>query len=103
MLWRPDATQTASLTFAGAGAASQKVQWPAGEATLPWPNGVPVVAGSEYRVSWDGKPQPTKLTFTTLTTQPTTTQAVAESLIENKCDNQLEALIETVPPDSPAS
>jgi hypothetical protein len=41
------------------------------------------------------------MTFVTLPTVPTDLTSVARALIEQKCDNQLELLIQTVPEADP--
>ena len=100
MLWRPDATAGGKLTLTAANGATQTADWPAGEATLAWPSQVPIQDGAEYRLDMDGANEPTKLSFATLASVPTDVKAVAESLIEKKCDNQLDLLIGTVPAET---
>ena len=95
-LWRADATRPVSLTVARTGGPTQKVAWPAGQATLGWPAAVPIADGAEYRLSWDGAPAPTSLRFKTLSAKPTGIENTASSLITNQCDAQLDLLIETV-------
>jgi hypothetical protein len=97
MLWRPSAAEAVTLTVAGAGGPAQTASWPAGQTTLAWPSSIPVTSGTEYQLSWPGNATPTKLTFATLPTVPTDITSVAQSLIEQKCENQLELLIQTVP------
>ena len=99
MLWRANATRAAMLTINRAGA-KQETQWAAGQATLAWPSGVPIVPGAEYQLSLAGA-APTHMTFVTLPTVPTDLTSVASALIEQKCDNQLELLIQTVPEVNP--
>jgi len=102
-LWRPDAAEPLSVTLSQAGGASQTTLWPAGQATLAWPATLPVVAGAEYRISWDGKAEPTSLTFVPLASEPTDLTSVAQALIEQDCKNQLDLLIETVPAETAAA
>ncbi len=97
MLWRPEADQAVTLTVAGAGGTRHNVQWPAGEATLPWPAQVPITAGGEYQLNWTGAPEPTRLTFATLQREPTDLTSVAQALVSENCQNQLDLLIETAP------
>jgi hypothetical protein len=100
MLWRANATRAAMLTINQAGS-KQNTQWAAGQATLAWPSGVPIVPGAEYQLSLaDGAP--TRMTFVTLPNVPTDLTSVARALIEQKCDNQLELLIQTVPEADPS-
>ena len=100
MLWRPSAAEAVTVTLAGSGGATQTAEWPAGQTTLAWPASLPVTAGTEYSLSWPGNSIPTKLTFATLPTVPTDITSVAQALIEQKCENQLDLLIETVPSQS---
>lgn len=100
MLWRANATRAAMLTIEQGGS-KQNTQWAAGQATLAWPSGVAIVPGAEYQLSLaDGAPA--RMTFATLPTVPTDLTSVASALIEQKCDNQLELLIQTVPEINPA-
>jgi hypothetical protein len=97
MLWRPEATDSVEMKIARAGGAAQAVEWPAGQATLAWPEALPIAPNTDYEVTWQGKTEATHLTFTTLATTPTDIKSVAEALISQKCENQLNVLIETVP------
>ena len=97
MLWRSNAAQTATLTVAQAGGATQTAQWPAGQATLAWPSSVPIAANTDYQISLTGDAKPAHLTFTTLASVPTDLTSVAQALITEKCENQLDLLIQTVP------
>ncbi|MDB5697210.1 MAG: hypothetical protein JWN69_14 [Alphaproteobacteria bacterium] len=99
MLWRANATRAATLTI-NQGSSKQSAQWPAGQATLAWPTAVPIVAGAEYQLSL-ADAAPSRITFATLATMPTDLTSVATALIEQKCDNQLELLIQTVPEANP--
>lgn len=100
MLWRANATRAAMLTIEQGGS-KQNTQWAAGQSTLAWPNGVAIVPGAEYQLSLAGG-APARMTFATLPTVPTDLTSVASALIEQKCDNQLELLIQTVPEINPA-
>jgi hypothetical protein len=94
-LWRPEAGETVTLSIQPAAGAPQRVEWPAGQATLAWPSALRLQEGSEYRLSWDGNSDPTRLRFKTLRSQPADVQEVASALIENGCEAQLDLLIET--------
>ena len=100
-LWRPDATQAASLTITGPGGESQTIDWPAGQAVISWPASVGIADGGEYRLRQAGVAVPTRITFQTLTTQPTDLQAVAQALIANDCAEQLNVLVETTEDGAP--
>jgi len=95
-LWRADATKPVTLTIGRDGGASQKVAWPAGQATMSWPAGLAIADGSQYSLSWEGAAAPTRLKFKTLSNKPSGLEDMASSLIMNQCDAQLDLLIETV-------
>ena len=95
-LWRPDATKTAKLTVRNSNGTTQAVDWPAGQTVLAWPSGVPIDGGVEYSVDLEGA-EATKLVFAPLATVPTDLNGVAEALIENQCETQLDLLIATIP------
>lgn len=97
-LWRPDASDTVTLSIApvgGGGATS--IEWPAGEPTLAWPAALPVRSGADYQLRWDGAAQPVRIRFRTIDETPTDRLQVANVLIENGCDTQLDLLVETAP------
>jgi len=100
MLWRADSNKAVTLKVARPGQAPVTEQWAAGESTIAWPAGVAIVPGGEYDLSWDGEPQPTKLSFATLQPVPADIPSVAQALITNHCDNQLNLLLETVPSEA---
>jgi hypothetical protein len=95
-LWRADPAATATLIVAGAGAASRRLTWPAGAATLDWPDDLAVTDGAEYRLSWPGAPAPTTIRFRTLPQRPAGLEATASMLIAAQCSAQLDLLIDTV-------
>ena len=100
-LWRPDATQTVNLTITGPGGESQTIEWPAGQSVLAWPSSVGIADGREYRLRQAGVAVPTRITFQALDTQPTDIQAVAQALIANQCNDQLNVLVETTGDSAP--
>lgn len=100
MLWRPDAGVPTTLTITPPGGRPRNVQWPAGQATIAWPSGLPIVSGGAYSFGQAGVAVPVQITFRTLRTEPTDLQAVAAALIENGCQEQLEVLVETQPDQS---
>ena len=101
MLWRPDAGVPTTLTITPPGGGPRTAQWPAGQATLAWPSGLPIVNGAAYSFSQPGVAVPVQIIFRTLGTEPTNLQAVAAALIENGCQEQLDVLVETQPDLSP--
>jgi hypothetical protein len=96
-LWRPDASETIALSVAGPGGAPRSVRWPAGQTTLELPVGGPVANGASYTFSQPGVAVPTRITFRTLAQEPTDLEEVAEGLIANGCQDQLDVLIESQP------
>lgn len=99
MLWRPDASTPARLTIAGPGA-PRTLQWPAGQPTRAWPRGGAIANGETYSFSQPGVSVPTRITFRVLNTPLTDVQGVAEALIANGCEGQLEILVESQPDQS---
>ena len=97
MLWRADATQAATLTITGAGAPPRNVRWAAGQSTVAWPAALPIANNSTFSVVQSGVAVPTELTFKTLGQEPVDLQHVAEALIANGCQGQLDVLVESQP------
>ena len=97
MLWRPDSSAQTTLTITPPGGTAQALRWPANQATIAWPSGTQIVNGGAYSFAEPGVAVPTRITFRTLTTEPTDLQAVAAALIENGCQDQLDVLVETQP------
>jgi len=97
MLWRPDASVPVTLTVTPPGGSPRNVQWPAGQTTLAWPSAVPIVNGGAYTFRQPGVAVPTQITLRTLQSAPADLSAVAQALIDNGCQDQLDLLIETQP------
>ena len=97
MLWRADSSQPATLSISGPAGASRTIQWPAGRATLSWPADLPIASGSAYRISQSGNPVPSTITFRALNNAPSDMPAVAEALIRNGCQEQLDLLVDSAP------
>ena len=95
-LWRSDATKPVTLNIMRDGGGSQKVSWPAGQSTVAWPSELAISDSVQYSLTWDGAAAPTRLKFRTLPNKPSGLEDMASSLIINKCDAQLDLLIETV-------
>ena len=98
MLWRPDTSQASTLAISGPGGASRQLSWPAGAATLAWPSDLPIADGGEYQLRTAGVAVPSTVTFQTLSAPPADLAAVAEALIANGCQGQLDLLVDTAPP-----
>lgn len=95
-LWRPDASQTASLAISGPRGAARTVEWPAGRTTLAWPSDLPIASG-EYQLAQQGVAVPTRISFRPLNAAPSDMQGVAEALIRNGCQEQLDLLVDSAP------
>jgi hypothetical protein len=109
-LWRPDISKPATVTATavGAGGASGTISFGQGEAVAGWPAGLPVANGARYRLSWAGLGQPIEIGFSLLDGATGGLESMAATLIERKCEAQLNLLVETVAlpdpaPDAPAS
>lgn len=100
MLWRPDASAPVRLTVAGPGGAPRTVPWPAGQPTRSWPRGAALANGATYSFSQPDVAVPTRITFRILTTPLNDVQGVAEALIANGCEGQLDVLVESQPDQS---
>lgn len=97
-LWRPDASQTATLAISGPRGAARTVEWPAGRTTMAWPSDLPI-AGGEYQLAQQGVAVPSRISFRTLNAAPSDMQGVAEALIRNGCQEQLDLLVDSAPAD----
>lgn len=96
MLWRPDASEATTLSIQGPNG-SQNVTWGAGHATVAWPASLPIANGADYQLSASGVAVPTRIRFKTLASEPSDVQGVAQALIANGCQEQLDLLIESAP------
>ncbi|MEO7827286.1 MAG: hypothetical protein ABIR60_09120, partial [Allosphingosinicella sp.] len=68
----------------------------AGSSTLAWPSDLPVADGAEYRLSRSGGSATTSLRFRTVPATPAGLEDMAQTLIRNQCDAQLDLFIDTV-------
>jgi hypothetical protein len=96
-LWRADSGRTETLTITGPDGRAQTVQWPAGQAMLDWPVSVALANNAEYQLRLSSAPVPSRIRVKTLDTPPQSVQAVAESLIRNECNEQLDLLVAAQP------
>lgn len=95
-LWRADPTEALTLNIGGPGGRTERVSWQPGSSTLAWPSDLPVADGAEYRLSWSGGTLPTALRFRTIPARPAGLEDMAQTLIRNQCDAQLDLFIDTV-------
>lgn len=102
-LWRPDSLEAVTLTATpAAGGKSGPIKFGAGEATAAWPANLPVVDGGAYRLGWPGVSQPVAIRFAVMDSASEGLEDTAATLIERKCDAQLDLLVETVALPDPA-
>jgi hypothetical protein len=94
-LWRADPGKAATLTIAGPGGRRRQVDWQPGSSTVAWPADLPVSEGAEYRLSGGGSP-PSTIRFRAMGSRPAGLEDMAQTLIRNRCDAQLDLFIDTV-------
>ncbi len=96
ILWRADAAGPLTLNIGGPGGRSKQLSWQPGSSTLAWPSDLPVADGAEYRLSWSGGTVPTALRFRSVPARPGGIEDIAQTLIRNQCEAQLDLFIDTV-------
>jgi hypothetical protein len=94
-LWRPEAESAVTLTLAAPAGTTQTVEWAAEKDELAWPASVPVSQEGEYRLTWTGNDDPTRLRFVTLASVPNDADGLAKAFIDNGCQSQLDLFIES--------
>jgi hypothetical protein len=94
-LWRqhPDTGQTLMLDD-GQGK-TVRLPWPQGASTLAWPAAIPVVAGRSYTITIDGG-APVAIRVAVLASRPGGPREIAQALLHDGCQNQLDTLVETL-------
>ena len=95
-LWRADPGEAATLSIAGANGRTKRLPWPRGSSTLAWPSDLAVTEGAEYRLSGAGAAAPATIRFRTMGDRPAGLEDMAQTLIRNQCDAQLDLFIDTV-------
>jgi hypothetical protein len=96
-LWRGDANEAMRVTLASTGGAERTVDWAAGQDVLDWPKDLPVTSGAAYEVRVSGSVDTSRLVFASVGQAPQDEAGLAGALIAQGCQNQLDALLETVP------
>ena len=96
-LWRPDHGAATRLSIRGPGGASQQATWPAGAATLAWPSSMPIANNASYELAQAGTAVPTRVQVKLIGPVSTEYQAMADSLIRNGCQQQLDLLVDSLP------
>jgi len=102
MLWRPDASAPVRFTIAGPGG-PQTLNWAANEPTAAMPQAAPVANGATYTFTQPGVAVPVTITFRVLSSEPRDVGEVAEALISNGCQGQLDVLVESQPQQTAGS
>jgi hypothetical protein len=92
-LWRPEADSAVKLTIAAPAGGMQTVEWAAERDELSWPASLPLGTG-EYRLTWTGNDDPTRLRFVTLASVPDDADGLAKAFIDHGCQSQLDLFIE---------
>jgi hypothetical protein len=95
-LWRADSAKATSLSIGGAAGRTKQLSWPPGSSTLAWPSDLPVTDGAFYRLERSGGAGWTGIRFRTMPATPAGLEDMAQTLIRNRCEAQLDHFIETV-------
>ena len=104
-IWRAEAAEPATVTVTRlSDGKAETVGWLRGQSTRAWPESLPVNNGAAFRLTWPGQTQPTELKFAVLGPNPQGgLENMAQALIKNGCEAQLDLLIETVAIPEPAA
>lgn len=92
-LWRPESGDATKLTITPASGAPATVDWPAGKATADWPASMKVAAGAEYKLALADRGTES-VTFVMIPAAPKDPVDVAQMLVDNGCQNQLDVLVD---------
>lgn len=95
-LWRPDPSSAARVSIRGSGRNAQ-INWPAGQSTIAWPGAVPITNNGAYEISQVGTAVPTAVTVKVIGPVSTDFQQIAQTLISNGCQQQLDLLVDSLP------
>jgi hypothetical protein len=101
MLWRANASVPLRLTVSGPGG-TRRLNWAANEPTAAFP-GAPIANGATYTFTEPGVAVPVTITFRLLGSEPHDVQGVAQALIANGCQGQLDVLVESQPQQTAAN
>jgi hypothetical protein len=93
-LWRADPAQPASTTLTDATGATATIDWRAGQATAAWPMTVPAASGA-YTITGAAGTPAKSMTVVKLDSDPQDINALAAILVQNKCEAQLDLLLQT--------
>lgn len=103
MAWRPDMKGDASTAISDPdNGASGALNWKDGSRLKSWPvETAPLSNGATYHVTSPGSAQPVHVTFMLIDNPPSEIDALVETLIAKGCQNQVDAIVDTVS-DEPA-
>lgn len=93
-LWRPDEQSETQVTITGKGVKPATLRWPKGEATLAWPQALPLADAAVYRLRTSGQKTAGEWTIATVGNVPADRAATAEALLKRGCNAQLDQLVE---------
>lgn len=93
-LWRPESDAEVKINIRSADGKSQDLDWAAGKASAMWPTAVPIASGGQYQLEWPETGDKSNVTFVTVPSAPTDLVSVAQVLIENGCQHQLDLLVD---------
>jgi hypothetical protein len=102
MLWRPDASAPVRFTVSGPGG-TRTLNWAANEPITAWPGGAPITNGATYTITQPGVAVPVTITFRVLSSELRDVAGVAQALIANGCQGQLDVLVESQPQQTAGS
>jgi hypothetical protein len=95
-LWRSSIDKGGDATIVTDGGANAKLSWIKGQSTQPWPASVPIRNGASYRIGGvDAATAATTITLHVLKAPPGDMQGLAQALIGENCQAQLDVLIAT--------
>lgn len=94
-LWRPDSESAAKINIRASDGKTQELAWAAGKASASWPTELPLAGSTEYQIEWPSTGEKSSVTFVKVASAPSDLVGVAQVLIENGCQNQLDLLVES--------
>jgi hypothetical protein len=92
-LWRPDSEDAEAVEIRSSDGSAQKLAWAKGKALAGWPAALPIKSDGKYEIASSVRPDTSSLEVVTLDSVPTDQVAVAQLLIANGCQNQLDMLV----------
>lgn len=90
-LWRMEADQADVARLVGPGGTAAEAAWASGQASVAWPEAIPVIDGASYRLTVGSAT--TNLVIRLLDTAPTSAPQAGMALLEKGCDAQIALLV----------